>query len=436
MKKTLIIGLTAAMLLSASPAFAKSNGHGENEKKEHGRGNSKSFVVNATTTAQITSIKKQIDDLNKQLQELKRTSRISGQTIRKEEREERNAAKACAQFIKKHSHWKWRGHGHRGWWKALDQNIPEYCKRLPGYGTSTTPVVDVTAPTISGVAVSGIASTSAVVNWTANEGATSKIFVSTSSPVATNVTPTWTDAATTTTHGVQLVGLIPSTTYYFIIVNRDVANNTATSSQGSFVTASIADTVAPIISGISVSNLSTTGATISWNTNESASSKVFISTSSPAATSTATWTDAGFATNHAAALSGLATGTTYYFVIGAADAALNASLSAQGSFVTNAVVADTVAPVISALSAVPTGSTTATVAWTTNEVADSVVYFSTTSPLSTATAGSASNGTLLTNHSVNLASLTASTTYYIVVASKDAVNNLATSSQTSFTTSN
>jgi hypothetical protein len=123
-------------------------------------------------------------------------------------------------------------------------------------------------------------------------------------------------------------------------------------------------------------------------------------------------------------------------VIGAADAALNASLSAQGSFVTNAVVADTVAPVISALSAVPTGSTTATVAWTTNEVADSVVYFSTTSPLSTATAGSASNGTLLTNHSVNLASLTASTTYYIVVASKDAVNNLATSSQTSFTTSN
>jgi TolA-binding protein len=88
MKKTLIIGLTAAMLLSASPAFAKSNGHGENEKKEHGRGNSKSFVVNATTTAQITSIKKQIDDLNKQLQELKRTSRISGQTIRKEEREE------------------------------------------------------------------------------------------------------------------------------------------------------------------------------------------------------------------------------------------------------------------------------------------------------------------------------------------------------------
>ena len=58
------------------------------------------------------------------------------------------------------------------------------------------------------------------------------------------------------------------------------------------------------------------------------------------------------------------------------------------------------------------------------------------SPLLLLRVESASNGTLLTNHSVNLASLTASTTYYIVVASKDAVNNLATSSQTSFTTSN
>lgn len=433
MKKTLIIGVAAMLLLSASTASAHGN---EKKENERGRGNSAKVTLNATTTAQITSIKQQITDLNRQLALIKATSRAEGKTIHREEQEVKNAAKACAKFAKEHSRWKWRGHGHRGWWKALDQNIPEYCKKLPGYGTSTTPVVDVTAPTISGIAVSAIASTSAAVNWTTSEGATSKLFLSTSSPVLTTGTPVWTDGATTTAHGVQLVSLIPGTTYYFVIKNTDAANNTGTSAQGSFVTASLGDAIAPIISGISVGSLANTAATISWTTNEAASSKLYLSTSSPTSTSTAAWTDAALVVNHTAPLTGLATGTTYYFVIAATDASANMTLSAQGSFITTNVVADTVAPVITALSAVPTGSTTATVSWTTNENADSVVYFSTTSPLSIATAASVSNSSLLASHSMNLSGLTASTTYYVVVASKDAVNNLATSSQTFFSTSN
>ncbi len=438
MKKTIIIGVATMLLLSGSPVYAKSDEHGE--KENHRNNNKKTVVVSATTTAQITSIKQQIEDLNKQLKELKRTSKVSGQTIKHSDDDTRMSItgmkNSCARFMKEHRRWKWNSHGHRGWYRALDQHIPTYCTKLPGYSTSTLPVIDITAPVISGIVATGVSSTSETVNWTTNEGATSKIFISTTSPVLTSGTPAWTDGATTTAHGVQLVGLIPNTTYYFIVSNTDIANNTRVSAQGSFVTmsGSVVDITAPTISSVAVGSLSTSSATIGWNTSESATAKLFLSTSSPVGTTTSVWADTGLATVHNAPATGLLPNTTYFFVVQATDASLNSSFSAQGSFTTGAL--DVLPPVITALSVVPTGSTTATATWTTNEVADSTVYFSSTSPVVIGTATMVNVGTLLTSHSVNLSGLTASTTYYVVVRSKDSTNNTSTSSQTSFTTSN
>jgi hypothetical protein len=424
------------MLLTASPALA--HGKGENENK--GRGNNK-VTLDASTSAQITNIKQQINDLNKQLAELKKNSRPSGRTIESDDDDLGKGLKGgvnnpnfCSWFVKQHRHWKWHHGKHFGWYGRweMDQNLPAKCR---GNATSTPPVVDTTAPTISALAVGTISTTSANVTWTTNEGATSKIFLSTTSPVSTAGTPAWTDGATTTSHGVQLNGLIPGTTYYFIVTATDAASNTATSAQGSFATQSLGgDTVAPIISSISVSGLGATGATVNWTTNESATSKLFVSTNPSVSTSSANWTDASLQTSHAAPLTGLATGTTYYFVIQATDAATNSSYSATGSFVTTAP--DAVAPIISSLSAAPTGSTTASVTWTTNESSDSTVYYSTTSPVTTASPYFVTNGSLVTSHATSLTGLSASTTYYVIIGSKDAANNLATSSQTSFTTSN
>ncbi len=121
-------------------------------------------------------------------------------------------------------------------------------------------------------------------------------------------------------------------------------------------------------------------------------------------------------------------------MIEAKDAALNVAYSAQGSFTTSAI--DATAPIISALSAAPTGTTSASVTWTTNEASDSTVFYSTTSPVTTASPYFVTNTALVTSHGVSLSSLTASTTYYVIVSSKDAATNLATSSQISFTTSN
>lgn len=96
---------------------------------------------------------------------------------------------------------------------------------------------------------------------------------------------------------------------------------------------------------------------------------------------------------------------------------------------------DTAAPVISAVSAAEIKATEAKILWTTNEFADSKVYFSTSSPVNLASSSIKSKGGLDISHSVSLDGLAASTTYFYVVESKDRAGNMARSSQFSFTTS-
>ena len=97
---------------------------------------------------------------------------------------------------------------------------------------------------------------------------------------------------------------------------------------------------------------------------------------------------------------------------------------------------DIVAPVISSLSVTALASTSATVAWNTNEFATSRVYFGTSSPLVLTTAAQVGTTTLSLAHSVTLTGLTASTTYNYVIESKDASGNVTDSLQQSLTTTN
>jgi len=97
---------------------------------------------------------------------------------------------------------------------------------------------------------------------------------------------------------------------------------------------------------------------------------------------------------------------------------------------------DTTAPVISLVSFSGITQTGAAVNWITNEAATSKVYFGTGSPLNLATASTNTNSSLVLNHSLALSGLSATTTYYVVVESRDASGNTATSSQQSFVTSN
>jgi Purple acid Phosphatase, N-terminal domain len=95
---------------------------------------------------------------------------------------------------------------------------------------------------------------------------------------------------------------------------------------------------------------------------------------------------------------------------------------------------DIIAPTIIGLSATSTASTTASVTWSTNEEASSILWYSATTPLNTSSAIRLDNSTRKTAHSYNLTGLTASTTYYYLVKVSDKSGNSSITTESSFIT--
>ena len=93
--------------------------------------------------------------------------------------------------------------------------------------------------------------------------------------------------------------------------------------------------------------------------------------------------------------------------------------------------ADITPPTISGVAAASITTSGTTINWTTNEASDSQVEYGTTSNYGSY---SALNSSLMTNHSVGLTGLSAGTTYYFRVRSRDASGNLAISTGFSLTT--
>jgi peptidoglycan hydrolase-like protein with peptidoglycan-binding domain len=136
-----------------------------------------------------------------------------------------------------------------GWLKKNGNVAPTVpaCQTLPpgilGHiGSSTTPtttppvITDTTAPVLSGLAVTGVASTSAIISWNTNEAATGKVYFGTTAPLVLTSTAFVATSTLATTHSFTVSGLATSTLYNFVVESKDAANNTATSSQMSFTT--------------------------------------------------------------------------------------------------------------------------------------------------------------------------------------------------------
>ncbi len=92
---------------------------------------------------------------------------------------------------------------------------------------------------------------------------------------------------------------------------------------------------------------------------------------------------------------------------------------------------DITPPVISSIASTPL-TTTASVTWTTDELADSQVFYGTSSNNYTSNVSSAS---FVNSHSINLTGLSADTTYYYYVVSEDESGNISTSTERTFITS-
>ena len=196
-------------------------------------------------------------------------------------------------------------------------------------GTGTT-TPDTTKPNLSSVTATPGATT-ATIMWTTNENATSEVLYGLTSSYGSSTS----NSTLLTSHSMMLSGLMPSTLYHFMVKSADGAGTVATSSDLTFTTTASADTTAPGISNIVVSGVSTTSATVTWSTSESATGKVYFGTVNPVVIGSGSNVATILGSSHSAPLTGLTASTTYYYAIEVKDAANNTATTSTQSFVTN-----------------------------------------------------------------------------------------------------
>lgn len=184
------------------------------------------------------------------------------------------------------------------------------------------------------------------------------------------------------------------------------------------------DTTAPSITNIVVSAVTETSVTISWSTSEAANSVVDFGVT--LAFELGSSTNSDFVTAHAISLTGLSSGTSYYFRIKSTDPSGNMSTSATQTFST----LDQTGPIVSNLSVVDLTQSSARVTWTTNESASSIVQYGKNENYES----QKSTTKLLTTHSVILTGLQKATSYHYRLRLEDAAGNPTVTTDQIFTT--
>jgi hypothetical protein len=305
--------------------------------------------------------------------------------------------------------------------------------------TAAAPIlVDATPPNISLITVVSATSTASI-SFTTDEVANSEVEY--------GLTAGYGSASSLDTdlslgHTVALSGLAPDTEYHYRIRTADQVGNTAFSPDEVFTMAALpvvivappADTTPPVISGVGQLSLGITDSTIVWETNELAVSTLEYGTTTSYGSQAMLPLSALLA--HTATLTGLSSGTTYYYCIHATDLAGNSSSSCAHTFTTEAApvspaLSDTTPPALSLIIAAPVIASDATISWSVSELADGQVEYG-----ATADYGLASNldSDFSLDHSITLSGLMPDTTYHFRVKSADQSGNLAASFDMTFTT--
>ena len=194
---------------------------------------------------------------------------------------------------------------------------------------------DTASPVVSSISISGVTAGAASLSWTTNENAKSKVYYGTNFPLNLASATFIANTALGTSHAIVLSNLSTSTTYYYVISSSDSSGNTTNATESSFTTTAGTDTTPPVISSVVAGTFTPTGATITWTTNENATSKVYYSDSTPVNTSTAqAVSDSTLVTSHSLAITGLSGNTPYYYSVQSADSVGNQVVSTESSFTT------------------------------------------------------------------------------------------------------
>ncbi len=151
------------------------------------------------------------------------------------------------------------------------------------------------------------------------------------SPVSTAPGNFVESSSLTQNHLVTVPNLSNGTKYFFIVESKDAANNMTRSAEFSFTTqgsAPVVDITAPAITNI-VTAVSSTTINVTWNTNETATSKVYYNTGAtvdPNSTTTPFVSDNTLVLAHNLTIPSLATSTQYTFMVESKDGTGNRTL--------------------------------------------------------------------------------------------------------------
>ena len=229
--------------------------------------------------------------------------------------------------------------------------------------------------------------------------------------------------------GTKEVSPSKTTTYRLVAINSGVVVNSSVVVTVGVASPPSPETTAPVISEAAVSGITDSAATITWATDEPATSQVEYGTTS--SYDSTTTLDEALVTSHSVSLTGLEGDTAYHFRVKSQDEAGNEAVSTDETFTTSSE-ADTTPPVISSVVASNITESGANIAWTTNEPATSQVEYGVPTDYGSA---SALEKALVTSHSAALAGLESGATYHFRVKSQDEAGNEAASGDYTFLTS-
>lgn len=203
---------------------------------------------------------------------------------------------------------------------------------------SGTPAPDTTAPTTPGTpALTVISSSQINLSWTASTDAVGVTGYRVERCSGSATCTTYSQIATPTTNSYSNTGLTASTIYRYRIRATDAAGNLSSySTAANATTQAPPDTTAPTISSVASSGVTTSGATITWTTNENADTQVEYGPT--ASYGSQTTLNTSMVTSHSATLSGLSVATLYHYRVKSRDAAGNLATGADNTFTTSALL--------------------------------------------------------------------------------------------------
>lgn len=274
----------------------------------------------------------------------------------------------------------------------------------------------------SGLTATTISSSQINLAWTDNSTDEDNFIVARSTTSGGPYTDIATLGANITSH--SDTGLTAGTTYFYVVRASNAGGSSANSAQASATTS---QTIPNAPSGLTATAVSQTQINLSWTDNSSNESNFIIGRST---TSGGPYTDIATLGANVTSFNntGLAAGTTYFYVVRASNAAGSSANSAQASATT--LPAAPAAP--GGLTATAVSSSQINLAWTDNSANETSFIVARSTTLGGPYTDIATLGADVTSYSNT--GLAANTTYYYVVRASNSGGNSANSNEASATT--